>query len=563
MDTLQTALALVFEGCWFLSLDFTDAYYSLAVHRDYRKYLRFQFEGQLYQFTCCPNGLRTGSRLFTKVLKVPLAYLREHKGVTISGYLDDTVLLARSEEEILKAGQEAADLLQDLGYMISEEKSVITPTHVIDYLGFTINSVTMMVTMTEKKTQKVKKCVQKIMSRDNCSIRELAAIIGTLQATSPACDLASLFTKSMENCKIEELSKNEYNYDAEMRIPENVREDLRWWMHNLDKIERPIHRCNPDYVIYTDASLEGWGCHDTQTENTFGGKWGDAEKKHHINYLELKAIEFGIKSIGKIASPKHIRIKSDNMTAVCCIQKQGSTKSPNCNRLARDIWKFVIDRNMWISTEHTPGSQNELADGGSRVFRDETEWSLTDEIFKEICKILGKPEIDAFATRLNRKLEDFYAWQPDPEALAIDAFLQNWAENDLYVFPPFAVLPQKFALDGAEGIIVAPFWPTKPWFSRLVDMLTDVPILLPANKEILYLPCSSREHPLKGRLKLMACRCSGRPYKAEVFRKELLGCSRTPEGRRPIDCTRFTSGNGRNIVHSMGSIPCDLRFLRH
>ena len=47
METLKTVTKLVVPGCWFYSLDLADAYYSIPVHRDLRKYLRFEFEGKL------------------------------------------------------------------------------------------------------------------------------------------------------------------------------------------------------------------------------------------------------------------------------------------------------------------------------------------------------------------------------------------------------------------------------------------------------------------------------------------------------------------------------------
>jgi len=39
MDSLYTALRLVTKGCFMTSLDLTDAYYSVGVHEDHRKYL--------------------------------------------------------------------------------------------------------------------------------------------------------------------------------------------------------------------------------------------------------------------------------------------------------------------------------------------------------------------------------------------------------------------------------------------------------------------------------------------------------------------------------------------
>ena len=81
MDTLQTTLALITPGCTFLSFDFSDAYYSCSVFSSppppHRKFLRFTFENQLYEFTCLPNGLSPAPRFFTKIMKVALAHLRE------------------------------------------------------------------------------------------------------------------------------------------------------------------------------------------------------------------------------------------------------------------------------------------------------------------------------------------------------------------------------------------------------------------------------------------------------------------------------------------------------
>jgi hypothetical protein len=100
MDTLETVLTLIRPGMFMASIDFTDAYYSLAIAEQHRKYLRFEFENVLYEFTCLPNGLSSGPRVFTKILKVPLAWLRESFGVTISGYIDDTILCAESAEQL-------------------------------------------------------------------------------------------------------------------------------------------------------------------------------------------------------------------------------------------------------------------------------------------------------------------------------------------------------------------------------------------------------------------------------------------------------------------------------
>ena len=94
----------------------------------------------------------------------------------------------------------------------------------------------------------------------------------------------------------------------------------------------------------------------------------------YISYLELKEIHFAIKSYyKKWAGAKHLRIRSDNTTAIAYVNKMGGTISDNCNNLAKDIWKFCKKEKAWILLEHISGSENYIADFMSRSFNDNTE----------------------------------------------------------------------------------------------------------------------------------------------------------------------------------------------
>ena len=71
MDSLNTILKLIDKDCFMASLDLTDAYYSIPIRKSDRKYLRFYWQDNLYQYTCLPNGLSSGPRKFTKVMNLP------------------------------------------------------------------------------------------------------------------------------------------------------------------------------------------------------------------------------------------------------------------------------------------------------------------------------------------------------------------------------------------------------------------------------------------------------------------------------------------------------------
>ena len=57
MESLQSAAQLIKKDYWMAVLDLKDAYYSVPINLQHRKYLRFEFNGTLNEFTCLPNGL--------------------------------------------------------------------------------------------------------------------------------------------------------------------------------------------------------------------------------------------------------------------------------------------------------------------------------------------------------------------------------------------------------------------------------------------------------------------------------------------------------------------------
>lgn len=69
METLKAAVDAMRPDCFFGSVDLSEAFYSIPIRESDRKYFRFIFNGQKYQFTALVMGLATSPRVFTKVLK--------------------------------------------------------------------------------------------------------------------------------------------------------------------------------------------------------------------------------------------------------------------------------------------------------------------------------------------------------------------------------------------------------------------------------------------------------------------------------------------------------------
>ena len=94
---------------------------------------------------------------------------------------------------------------------------------------------------------------------------------------------------------------------------------------------------NPDKCITTDASSYGWVA--VMEPNSTGGLFSTSEMKEYINVLELKAILFGLKTLAKGLTKIHIKVLTDNSVAVACINKFGTSRSQECDSIAKEIWQ--------------------------------------------------------------------------------------------------------------------------------------------------------------------------------------------------------------------------------
>ena len=256
--------------------------------------------------------------------------------------------------------------------------------------------------------------------------------------------------------------------------------ELCWWVNNIAKEQNNIERGPPTLQITTDASSSGWGA-ECQGIST-GGQWSFVEAQQHVNYLELYAAFLGLQTFVKNKYHMHIRLGLDNTTGVSVINHMGTSHSDQCNKLCKTIWEWCIQRHIWISAAHLPGSLNTVADTESRCKNNNLEWMINPNILQHALKqLFFKPEIDLFASRINKQFPVYASYRPDPNAMAIDAFTIQWTDLKLYAFPPFSVIPlviHKICQDQAQGIIVIPEWTTQYWYPKVLQPLKEAPVKL-------------------------------------------------------------------------------------
>ena len=546
LENLNDAISLMKPECYFASLDLKDAYYSVKIHPDYTKFFRFYFHGVLYEFLALPQGYRDSPRIFTKILKPILSHLRS-LGFEIVMYIDDSLLLGDTEEECRLAVNKACKLLDSLGFTIHPIKSVFKPTQSIEFLGFVLDSVAMTVTLSDNKVKGIKEVCAKLLDRPKVTIQHLAEVIGKLVATQPGVWIAPLFYKRLEILKNKGLTDSKGDFSATVALNQEVKEDLVWWIDNLEGFTTPVRRAKPTITVTSDASLKGWGaeCNGVTT----GGMWTAQESSLHINLLELKAALFALKTFCGNLTNSSILIRSDNNTTVAHINHKGSVKT-EAHKIIREIWLWCLENNNFVVATFLPGALNKEADYQSRVDRHQIEWKLNENVFKRIMDRFGCCDVDLFASRVNNQLPCYVSWEPDPYAWAIDSFTINWSICRGFMFPPFALILrvlQKIEHDEASGIVVVPLWTSQVWFPKLLRLLTDHPVLLSPRHKLLIHPLSGQEHPQK-KMKLIACHVSGKYCLRAEFQKNLQKLSWLPgEGVHKRHINTISKG-GYNFV---------------
>ena len=553
MGGLADAINLTYKNCFFTSIDLKDAFYTVPLHHSAKKYFRFYHKSELFEFNSLVMGYKDAPRIFTKITKPLLSVLRQ-QNIQIMMYIDDSLLVHSSYDEGLQATRKTLDLMNKLGFYISWDKSCLIPTQRIKYLGFLIDSTNMTVRPTEEKALAIKAECAETKSKTKITIRKLAELIGKFMALCPGNRFGTIFYKRSENEKTKLLNMHSYNFDAKNTISDVMIEDFAWW--EINAISYPVYfqLTLPVIEITCDSSTTGWAgiCNSVTTK----GLWSTEEQADHINILEIKAALLSLKAFTTNKSDISVKIFSDNICTVLCINKQGSTKT-QINALIRDIWLYCLERNIFLKAIHVPGKDNK-ADEGSRNKGAETEWELRNKEFEMIEDKFGPFDCDMFASRINKKVNRYVSWHKDSEAWQIDAFSFSWSGTYSFMFPPFSLILrtlQKIQLDIADCVLLIPWWKAQIWVPKLTSLLTDIPLMLPKTQKLLQHPSIEGSHPILKKTILIACRLSGNCSKTKEFQRIVLKSS-WPHGESvPENNTRRTLKDGFYFVINNKKIP--------
>ena len=216
------------------------------------------------------------------------------------------------------------------------------------------------------------------------------------------------------------------------------------------------------------------------------GKFTDSEQQTSSTTRELLAVQYSLQSLSSRLAHESVTINVDNFAA-SRILTVGSAK-PHLQQIAINIFSICLKHNIKLIATWVPREMNNVADYYSKL-RDTDDWSIDDTTFNEINTRFGQFTIDRFADNLNSKLPRFNSKYHCPGTSGVDAFTEDWTNENNWICPPVSLIGSVFRRMKkckATGTILVPvwrsayFWPLLyPDGIRLAPFIKDYMVVKP------------------------------------------------------------------------------------
>lgn len=522
MESVESIRQALRMGEWAASIDLTDAYLHIPMHPLSWRYIRFALEGEVFEFRTLPFGLAAAPYVFTRVMKSVSACCHR-AGLRFHAYLDDSLCPAATRESCQKQVESITSLIRYLGFLINIKKSELTPSQEFTFLGVSFNLVRGTVCPAPHRLATFRLLLGKLTEQSTASPRDLHRLLGHMESFAQLLPGAKAAKRELQ---MQLIMRWDYSHwDKHIPLTTWFKTAVASWLEEgfLEQ-SNPLHSPKATQTLYTDACNTGWGAHLNNLQAS--GKWCAALRGRHINYLEMEAVLQAVNAFAESLKGQVTLLRTDNSTVAAYINKEGGgARSQDLCRLSIQILQKVWEGNGHLIARHIRGKANVLADSLSRKNTIvQTEWTIHQATINGIFSLWGKPHIDLFATRLNRRLPIFVSPVPDPLAESVDALTLDWTGLEAYAFPPPALLGivlRKIQLEGPVVILLAPNWPAHSWFPLLLSLLIEIPVRIPVRPDLLTQPQSRLRHQKPEVYKLHAWKLSSNPSARRDF---LNGC---------------------------------------
>ncbi|KAL0190873.1 hypothetical protein M9458_013571, partial [Cirrhinus mrigala] len=182
MLTISQVMSQIKSKNWFVTIDLKDAYFHVSILPHHRKFLRFAFRGEAYQYRVLPFGLALSPRTFTKCVDAALAPLRL-QGIRILNYIDDWLILAQSEQVAVRHRDVVLAHMKELGLRLNAKKSVVW------------DSITMQARLSPARIESILTAVARVKEGRSLTVKWFQQLLGFMAAASNVIPFGLLYMR--------------------------------------------------------------------------------------------------------------------------------------------------------------------------------------------------------------------------------------------------------------------------------------------------------------------------------------------------------------------------------
>ena len=175
-------------------------------------------------------------------------------------YLDDWLVVSRSEAQATRDIMATCALTSQLGFIINQKKSHLLPTQTPTFLGAIVNLHSGVAVPTEDRLTNLRMCIDLFLTSEVAPARAWLKLLGLLASLVDLVPWCRLRMRPLQMHLLAFYRPKTDPITLPVPISHHIRAHLLWWRtdHNVRQGVQFPHK-DPQVVIFTDASNEGWG----------------------------------------------------------------------------------------------------------------------------------------------------------------------------------------------------------------------------------------------------------------------------------------------------------------
>ena len=386
-NSVDTAVQMLNPLDYLAVVDIAAAYRSVNVTAE-----QSEFQGLSWDFGEGPVwlrdlrlcfGLRCAPNIFNALSNFIVNIANSRGASRVVNYLDDFLVIAGDQETCLAHRAIVTSTLEHLGFVVSWPK-VTEPSPVATFLGITIDTIDMQLSLPMAKVTKLKGFLQSLLDKGVASKKDLERVGGLVSHCSYVVRGGRTFSR-----RIFDLAASYSRQSRSIPLREAIKADFQWWLSFCEVFNGKaciIKDLHP-IPLYSDASFMGYGA--WMGLDWLVGVWDSVHTPHlvhsscdhlqpppvfdqppkNINVYELWPVVVGIKRWAQHFRNCRLHVVTDNMQVLAMLNT-GRSSNKTCMTWLREVFWTCFVYNMDIHASYIRSADNVLADALSRISYD-------------------------------------------------------------------------------------------------------------------------------------------------------------------------------------------------